>query len=180
MHKHFLKRSPSVWKGVVSGAAAGLAATIVMSQFQNAWSKAAEALKDKQREDNTESSAEKEDATMKAAGKLAKTVGHPLSHQEKKKAGPFIHYGFGTAMGTVYGLMKETAPEVLHDVDPLFSGTAFGTAVFAGGDEFAVPALGLSRKPLESPASEHAYGLISHLIYGVTLGAVQQIIRKRF
>ena len=47
-------------------------------------------------------------------------------------------------------------------------GLTFGAGLFALADEVAVPALGLSGKPNESPFSSHLYGLVSHLVYGIS------------
>jgi hypothetical protein len=44
---------------------------------------------------------------MKAAGKLAEMIGPPLSHEQKKKLGPVVHYSFGTLQGGVYGAVAE-------------------------------------------------------------------------
>src|ERR1700756_628774 len=98
-----VRKRPCTWKGLVAGAAGGLAATIVMSQFQTAWSKASKAF-EKDEDTRQRDDQQGEDATMKAAGKLAKAAGHELSRPEKKNAGPFIHYGFGTAMRALHGV----------------------------------------------------------------------------
>ena len=168
----------SVWKGALAGAAAGLAGTIAMTQFQNLWSKASEKFTHNGGHDSSskQSEAEKEDATMKAAGKLAELARHRISRDEKKKAGPIIHYAFGTGMGAIYGALVEVGPRDLRRHD-LLSGLGFGSVLFAGADELVVPALGLSGKPSESAASSHLYGLASHLVYGVTAGAVRKALR---
>lgn len=166
------------WKGLLAGGAAGLAGTVAMNQFQNLWSVAAEKLKERKsnQEDAGSSNAENEDATMKAAGKLAELARHKLSHDEKKKAGPIIHYAFGTGMGTLYGLMLEYGPRDMRR-HPVLSGLGFGSVLFAGADEIAVPALGLSRKASQSPPSSHLYGLASHIVYGLTAGSVRKVVR---
>lgn len=167
------------WKGLAGGLVGGLAATIVMSQFQNAWSKASEALQNTQGSDSSKGSGEEgEDATMKAAGKLAAITGHKLTRDEKKKSGSAIHYVFGTAMGAVYGLLREVAPRRVRTLHPLAAGTGYGAALFLSADEAVVPALGLSGAPQDSPVGSHLYGLASHLVYGVTLEMVRRGVRK--
>jgi putative membrane protein len=145
-----------------------------MTQFQNLWSNASEKLKPKGNEQS--SSGKDEDATMKAAGKVAQAAGHHLSKEQKKKAGPIIHYAFGTGMGALYGTVVEVGPRKLRRHD-LLSGVGLGGVLFAGVDEIAVPALGLSKKPTEAPLSSHLYALASHLIYGLTTGAVRKAVR---
>ena len=181
LRKSFGNRS-SGWKGILSGLVGGLTATIAMTQFQNAWNKANKASQtlnshDDKRAEPEKENAQDEDATMKAAGKIACLAGVRLSHEARKKAGPVIHYAFGTAMGAAYGLAREAAPRQLRR-SPLLSGVAFGGLLFLAADEFAVPALGLSGKPSQSPASRHLYGLVSHLVYGLTLESMQTIARE--
>jgi putative membrane protein len=175
----FRKRS-SLLKGLVAGLAGGLAATVAMTQFQNVWMKATEKIKGEGRnqgEDNKGHSAnpDAEDATMKAAGKVANIAGYQLSHDQKKKASPLVHYGFGTAMGALYGLAMESRQ--LRKQQPLFAGAGFGTGVFLFGDEMAVPALGLSGQS-ESSIATHLYGLASHLVYGLTAEGVRRLTRR--
>ena len=171
-------RKQELWKGLVAGSAAGLAGAIAMTQFQNVWSKAAEKVKANggSKSDGSGQETEKEDATMKVAGKGAELAGYSLSHEEKKKAAPIVHYGFGTAMGVLYGTLAELGP---HEVrrHPVLSGMGFGSVLFAGADEITVPSLGLSSKPGETPVSAHIYALASHLVYGATAGAVRRMVR---
>lgn len=168
-------RKQQLWKGMVAGGAAGLAGAVAMSQFQNVWSKASQKL-------NSNGGAPvrpaegSEDATAKAAGKISEFAGHKLSREEKKKAGPFVHYGFGAAMGALYGAIAEIGPRDVRRHDWL-SGMGFASVLFAGADEIAVPALGLSGGPAKTPASSHIYALASHLIYGATVGAVRKLVR---
>lgn len=166
-------------KGLLVGAAAGLIAAWAMNQFQAGWSKASEELKSREQEDRSQSSQgqnqeEKEDATMKAAGKLAQVaLGRNLSKQEKKKAGPVVHYLFGTFAGAVYGLVGEYLP-----LARVGFGTAFGAALFLLADELAVPALGLSGSATKAPLSSHFYGLSSHLVYGASAEGIRRGIAK--
>ena len=170
------------WKGLVAGAAGGLAASFVMNQFQSAWSKATKKIsearkngREQPREQPVEKQQEPEpDATMKAAEKLAKTLlKRPLNIEQQKKAGPWIHYAFGAITGAVYGLASEYFPEVRRG-----AGIPFGAAVFAGADELAMPALGLSKPAREYPLSTHAYALASHLVYGATTDLVFRGVRR--
>jgi uncharacterized membrane protein YagU involved in acid resistance len=50
--------------------------------------------------------------------------------------------------------------------------------LFIAADEFAVPALGLSSKPSETPLSTHIYELAGHLVYGLTMGGVHSLVRR--
>ena len=164
-------------KGILAGLAGGLIGTIVMTQFQNAWSKAAQAAKSNgrqaQQEEQQSSQEEKEDSTMKAAGKIASVAGRQLSHEQKEKLGPVVHYSFGTLQGAVYA----AAMELTETSGGLLPGLLFGASLFVVADEITVPALGLSGKPTESPLSSHLYGLASHLVYGISTEMVRRGVR---
>jgi len=110
---------------------------------------------------------------MRAADRIANLAGRKLSQDEKKKYGMLLHYAFGTAAGAVYG----EAMELTGARGVLVPGLAFGAALFALADEFAVPALGLSEKPTESPLSSHAFGLASHLVYGLGTEVARRGVR---
>lgn len=178
------KSQPSPWKGVVAGVCGGLAGTIAMTQFQNVWKRLARRQEDGRKtsaRNNSQSQPpeEKEDATMKVAGKMAEMAGHELTHSQKRKAGPVIHYGFGTSMGVVYGVLREVRPRARRRLHPVLAGASYGTILFLGADELIVPALELSSNPKEASASTHVYGLIAHAIYGVTGEMVRSLVRGR-
>ena len=78
-----------------------------MNQFQKVWS-AAEQLAAEQT--HGEQSEADEDASMlvrfspdKVADRLARTIGKQLTTEQKRKAGPVVHYAFGALMGGIYG-----------------------------------------------------------------------------
>ena len=163
-------------KGILAGLAGGLIGSIVMTEFQRLWTKTSEAVEnDNSGEKRTaeQPAQEKEDSTMRAAGKIAELAGRELSTDEKKKYGMLVHYVFGTAVGAVYG----EAMELTGARGVLVPGLAFGAALFALADEVAVPAMGLSEKPTESPISSHAFGLASHLVYGLSTEIARRGVR---
>lgn len=179
------------WKGLAAGLVAGLAATYVMTQFQELSGKLEEKLKEREQEGQDDSrhpqhSAKRgkqesagqedqdDDATVKAASKLSRNVfHHSLSRREKKAAGPAMHYSFGILTGAVYGVLAELVPAVTRG-----AGAPFGTAVWLGADEIAVPAFGLSGPPWESPPSVHARALGAHLVYGCATEGVRRLVRR--
>lgn len=163
-----------LWKGALAVGAAGLAGTIAMTRFQTLWGKASEKLTNngKAASPGGQPGQESEDATMKAADKLAEVTRRRLSHEEKQKAAPFVHCGFGTAMGVVYGTLMELGPRDLPRHE-LLSGVGFGGVLFAGADEIAVPAAGLAEQPSRTPISTHLTAFLSHVVYGLTTGAVR-------
>jgi len=120
-------------------------------------------------------SGEARPATVRTADAAAvATVGRPLDRSEEDVAGPLMHYGFGTAVGAVYGALAETRPELTR-----LAGVPFGLGVWASADEIGVPAAGLSRPPWERPLRAHTYTMLSHAVYGFTTEAVRKMVRAR-
>jgi len=170
-------RRPQIGKLLLVGLGSGLFAAWTMNQFQAVVSKASQAVKKEKEEEPKEPPRRSnrdeegpEDATMKAAGRIISGVlKKHLSTEQKKKAGQIVHYAFGASMGILYSM----AAEVDHDVTRGF-GTVFGAALFAVGDELAVPLLGLAKGPKAYPLSSHASALAAHLVYGVTTEGVRR------
>ena len=104
---------------------------------------------------------------MKAAGKISEEIGRPLSREERKKAGPWVHYAFGTSVGAVFGVAAEMEADSVRRINPVFAGVAYGAAVFLAAHEIAVPALKLSSNPLKEPIPNQIAEFASHLVYGL-------------
>ena len=100
-------------------------------------------------------------------------MGRELTPEESQQAEPWVHYGFGTLMGGLYGLLAEAAPFTAKGL-----GTAYGTALWFGGDEIAVPMLQLSKPATAYPVKVHAEALASHLVYGASLEGVRRGLRR--
>lgn len=177
MLKRIFERRDRAWKSLVGGLAGGLAATIAMSQYQEAREKISK-RESKDAPSQSGNDEQSEDATVKAATRLAALTGQELPEQTRKKAGPIVHYSFGTAMGVVYGLLRYAAQRRRKNIPPLVSGAAFGTALFLGAHELVVPALGLAKKPSDSPVNEHLSELAGHLVYGLTLEGIERATAK--
>ncbi|MDQ2944640.1 MAG: DUF1440 domain-containing protein [Acidobacteriota bacterium] len=136
-----------------------------MNQFQSLLSAASGQQK---------SSSQDEDATVKTAKAISTTCcDHELTEDEKKWAGPAVHYSLGTSLGAVYGALAETVP-----VATAGAGTLYGTAVWFGADEIAVPAFGLSKSPSETPLSSHVSALASHLVFGLVTALTRKLILR--
>jgi putative membrane protein len=160
-------RNNQVYKGLIAGAIGGLAASWIMTQFQAAVSRALEGQPDPHK-------GEGEDATVKTASAISsKVLDHELSPEEKKTAGPLVHYAYGAGIGAVYGGLTQK-----YGTTKSGFGSAYGAAAWALGDEVAVPALGLGKKPTETPVAKHVQALAAHLVYGVTLEGVRRLTLK--
>jgi putative membrane protein len=155
-----------VWKGLAAGIAGGLLASWIMNLFQAAMSRLDG--------EGEEQSNEGEDATVKTAERVSRGVfDHKLSKEEKKTAGPAVHYAMGAVSGGIYGAVSELLPVARWGL-----GLPFGAAVWLIADEVALPALGLSKKPNEYPPSVHAKALASHLVYGLSTDLVRRGLRR--
>jgi putative membrane protein len=179
-------RECELWKGLVAGLFGGLIASWTMNRFQDVWfklsengSSASERSSDQDRADEERQPAnsnkeEQDDTTVKAASVISEGLfGHELTKDEKKIAGPAVHYALGTAVGGLYGAAAEAMPELATG-----KGLPFGAAFWLVVDETAVPVLGLSKPPTEYPVSTHAYALASHLVYGLTAELVRRALRR--
>jgi hypothetical protein len=163
---YFQSKKRKIHKGVIAGAIGGLAASWIMPRFQMLLSRALS--------NSDPHEGQGEDATVKTAKKISsRLLGHELSEEEKKTAGPVVHYAYGTGIGALYGGLAQKQEKTTAGF-----GTAYGAAAWVLGDEVAVPALGLGKKPTETPISQHLQFLAAHLVYGVTLEGVRRLALK--
>lgn len=183
---HF-RRRPSLAKGLLTGVAAGITATLVMDQFLKLAAASQKAAKKHEKRAQGESEwqiaheqAQQEmkeqsspDSTELVARKIAKVAGTSIPPEKSKCAGMAVHYTFGTLMGVVYAATAEWLPEVTTG-----SGTAFGTLLFLGADEVAVPAFHLAPPPTEAPISDQVQHWAAHVVYGGTLELARNILRR--
>ena len=174
-----------VWKGLVAGLVGGLVASWTMNRFQDVWMKLSDNhssskqspeqdknLEANQRETGDDDS--QDDTTVKTASAISEGIfGHRLTKDEKRIAGPAVHYSLGTSVGGLYGAAAEVIPEVTNG-----GGLPFGAAFWVVVDETAVPLLGLSKGPTKYPLSTHFYALTSHFVYGLTAEVVRRSVRK--
>ena len=166
-----LRRRPDLLRGAASGLVGGLAGAWTMNHFQSLVSKIKGDCDGSSGQQDSEGS---EDATVKMASWLLEfAAGIKLSKEQKKAAGPIVHYAFGAAMGALYGGLLEYKRH-----SGLGDGALLGTGLFIGADEIAVPALGLSQPPAEYPLSVHATALSAHLVYGLTAEMVRKKVRR--
>ncbi|HUH64407.1 MAG TPA: DUF1440 domain-containing protein [Terracidiphilus sp.] len=174
-------RKANVASGVIAGVAGGLFASWIMNLFiEDVGPKLQQAVQDDEerqpaseyeRSQSDEDGGPREDATMKAAGRLARALaGRELTYEQKKTGGPIVHYAFGAVMGGIYGGLAEHSPQVTNGF-----GTAFGGALFAGADVIAVPALNLAEASSDLPSLATPFA--AHLVYGATTELVRRVMR---
>ena len=173
------KQASCLSEALVVGAICGLGGTVAMTQFQTLWKKLSN---DTQVPESSNASASKEeakeDSTVKAAAKIFSAFGSPLSRGQRRKVGTWVHYGFGTAVGSIFGLATERAARSLRTVNPLVAGAGYGALVFLAAHELAVPVLKLSSNPLKEPVSDQIAELASHLVYGIGTALAYEAFAK--
>ncbi|HLJ49270.1 MAG TPA: DUF1440 domain-containing protein [Bryobacteraceae bacterium] len=153
-------KSERVLKGALAGALGGLAASFAMNQFQGLWTKLAG------------KTSNGSDATVKTAQAISPTVfQRELSEDQKKWAGPAVHYGFGTLVGAAYGALAEAVPKA-----GVGRGTGYGSAVWLAADELVLPRLGLTGPAREQPVSTHVQAWLAHVVYGVTTDMARRVM----
>ncbi|WP_426000464.1 DUF1440 domain-containing protein [Caulobacter sp. DWR1-3-2b1] len=142
----------------MAGVAAGLVASFAMDVFQKAWTALA-ADKETNKNDKPKP------ATLKAADKVSQAVaGKVVPDQAQTAASAGVHYVTGAALGAVYGVAAEFAPATTFGF-----GGLYGSATWLVLDEGLSPALGLAPRPGDVAAADHAYALVSHLVFGAAL-----------
>ena len=163
----------NTWKSMAAGALGGLAASFAMNQFQAMVTAASKAVASQDKEQ--QSGSLDDDATVNTAKAISKhLLNHELTDDEKKWAGPAVHYALGTTLGAVYGGLAEAFPTVTVGL-----GTAYGTAIWLGADEIAVPSLGLSQPLSETSLGSHAQALASHLVFGLVTALTRKLVLRR-
>lgn len=162
----FRSRQDRVYRGLIAGAVGGLTASWIMPRFQLVLSHALGYA--------DPHTGQGEDATVKTAQKISsRLLQHELSAEEKKVAGPLVHYAYGTTIGALYGGLGQRLEAATSGF-----GSVYGASAWALGDAIAVPALGLGKKPSEIPLSQHLQFLAAHLVYGISLEAVRRLALK--
>jgi putative membrane protein len=172
-----------VLRGMAAGLLAGLAASWVMNEFQELRPQSSGSQGDQghdegqaepqERKEELAGSNADDDATVQTAQVIAQKVLHrDLTQEEKRIAGPAVHYAYGSVVGALYGGLAELLPVVSSGM-----GLPFGAALWLMGDEVAVPALGLAKPPTEYPPAAHADALAAHFMYGMTTDVLRRVLR---
>ena len=149
--------SPLLMRGIVIGAAAGLLATAPMTLVM---SRLHRNLPRRQRYPLPPS-------RITANLENAANMEHRLTHEEHKALTLLAHYGYGSAMGVLYG----AASSGLFRAN-MFSGALFGLGVWAGSYLGLLPVTGLHESATEEPADRNALMIAAHLVWGAVTGEI--------
>lgn len=96
-------------------------------------------------------------------------VREEMDEEETTFATLAAHFGYGTAMGAVYGALADRV-----DAPPLAKGVAWGLFVWAGSYLGLLPALGILRPATEHPARRKALMIAAHVVWGASLAVVTE------
>jgi putative membrane protein len=167
-----------VLKGAISGFVGGLVGTWLMSEYQGWWSRRVDGVEPQSaggRHDarDWEEKNEGNNANEQASQAVARrTAGRELTRRELEVAAPVLHYAFGGALGAAYGTVAERAPWATAGL-----GTAYGTTVWAGADEIAMPAIGWS-DPRRFKLQDHVQSFTAHLVFGLATEVTRRGVRR--
>jgi uncharacterized membrane protein YagU involved in acid resistance len=152
---------------IAIGAVAGLIATKVTDYAEGALLKATPSSW-KAREPDTI-----EDSSAKSAARLLlEQAGRKPAAGELDLAKKTIHYGLGLAWGPVYYLLRRRG-----GMGPVSAGIASGLALSLAVDETLNPALGITPPAREYPLSAHLRGLLTHVLWGLTVAGIAEALR---
>lgn len=98
-------------------------------------------------------------------------VAHRLDREEETAATYVSHFGYGTTVGGLYGLICESGLRPSAG-----SGAAYGLFVWAGSYLGLLPALGLLSPATRHPPRRTLLMIAAHLVWGATLGALLQLL----
>jgi hypothetical protein len=145
---------------VLSGAAAGVAATWIMTRVTTLMyeheNKRAREREDRARGDKT--------AYEAAAEKGARIFGKTVTQKQRARFGNMIHWALGLGAAIVYAFIRTQldSPDIRH-------GLLFGLVFWAVMDEGMTPLLGLTPGPMAFPWQTHLRGLVGHLVFGASV-----------
>ena len=92
-----------------------------------------------------------------------------LSTEEKETLTWVSHFGYGSLLGAVYGLLARRSP-----LQGIGGGMAFGLAVWCGSYLGWLPALNMRASATKEPAQRNAMMIAAHLIWGGVTGLLHE------
>ncbi len=99
--------------------------------------------------------------------KIADLFGQEVDDQRAESMGTWIHYGFGLVGGPAAAAIRHR-----RQLGGMSAGLVVGLGMALVVDEGLNYALGLVPPAPEWPAASHLRGVVTHVAYGLTLGAV--------
>lgn len=85
-----------------------------------------------------------------------------------------LHFLFGAAAGSLYGIVEERVP-----LDESTKGPLMGLAVWSGSYLGWIPAFGILPPATEHPWRRNLLMIVAHLVWGLALGIFSRMMRVR-
>src|SRR5690606_5253642 len=126
-----------------------------------------------EREKAREPEIEDDSSADAAARMLLEMVEEKPAEARRKVLKKLIHFGLGAGWGPLYCWLRRNA-----GMGPKTAGIASGLALSLIVDEALNPLLRITPPPHAYPASSHARGLVTHVIWGLVCGAVAEPLRR--
>lgn len=105
--------------------------------------------------------------------RVSQAFGREVPISQPNVAGVSVHYSFGIVPGALYSAMQPRTPSISSG-----RGMLYGLGLFLAHDEGINTVCGLAGRPGDYPWQAHARGLISHLVYGLTLDAGLRLMNR--
>jgi uncharacterized membrane protein YagU involved in acid resistance len=101
-------------------------------------------------------------------------VAHHMDEGERTAATLTAHFGYGTMVGSMYGLLCR------EGVKPgLLSGTLYGLTVWATSYLGILPALGILKPATRHPPQRNALMIAAHVVWGCVLGGLTRWLHSK-
>lgn len=158
-----MSRIHSPYLKLIQGAGAGLIATIPMTLFmRSAWKHLPV-----------------DEQYALPPRQITRNVVRPrrfwrMSAEKQTALTLFLHFLFGAAAGSVYGMVEDKIP-----LQNSVKGSLAGVVVWAGSYLGWIPALGILPPATEHPWRRNVMMIVAHLIWGSTLGALAGVTSSR-
>jgi hypothetical protein len=115
-------------------------------------------------------------APAQVAKKMLESVFHKEVHADRiKLLTNLTHWGYGTTLGVMYGLVRRRLPFASA---PVVQGTVFGMGAWATSYAMLVP-MGLYEPPWHYPAKTIAKDLSYHLVFGAGCATGYGLLARR-
>ncbi len=117
-----------------------------------------------------------DESSTAAIGRIVYTAlsGKPPENAETAATLSYlVHHSFGSAQGGLFGALTNGRGD-----RTVAEGTAFAAAIWLGADELGVSLLGLADGPGKYPLSQHLARWGAHVVYGLTVAATTNLLRR--
>jgi hypothetical protein len=111
------------------------------------------------------------DVAHEAVSKVARVAGDDDGVPQPSAPGVAFHYALGILPGALYAVARHEYPAITAA-----QGLWYGVALWALQDEVVAPLLGFASPPQDYPWQAHARGLASHVVLGMAIETVLDLL----